>query len=81
MDLFSLTGRVAFVTGAASGIGQRIAVGLAEAGADIGCFDLAASAEGLRETVARIVALGRRALPLPGDVRHAADLEAAVVAF
>ncbi len=33
MDLFDLSGDVAFVTGAGSGIGQQIAIGLAEAGA------------------------------------------------
>jgi NAD(P)-dependent dehydrogenase (short-subunit alcohol dehydrogenase family) len=43
MNLFSLEGKIALVTGAGSGIGQRIAVGLAEAGASIGCFDLPSS--------------------------------------
>lgn len=33
--LFDLTGKTAIVTGATKGIGQAIAVGLAEAGADI----------------------------------------------
>ena len=35
MDLFKLNGDVALVTGAGSGIGQVIAIGLAEAGADV----------------------------------------------
>ncbi|HTW27627.1 MAG TPA: SDR family oxidoreductase [Acetobacteraceae bacterium] len=74
MDLFSLNNRVALVTGAASGIGQRIAIGLAEAGADIACLDRTAPAE----TVARIEALGRRAMSIPGDVTQAPDLERAV---
>ncbi len=43
MNLFSLEGKVAIVTGAGSGIGQRIAVGLAEAGASVACFDLETS--------------------------------------
>lgn len=34
-DLFSLIGQTAVVTGAARGIGQAMAIGLAEAGADI----------------------------------------------
>ncbi|WP_216322105.1 SDR family oxidoreductase [Deinococcus aestuarii] len=77
MDLFSLTGQTAFVTGAGSGIGQRLAVGLAEAGADVACFDLPGS-EGLAETVGQIGALGRRALALTGSVTQAEDLAAAI---
>ena len=78
-DLFSLEGSTAFVTGAGSGIGQRIAIGLAEAGADVGCFDLGTSA-GLADTVARIKAIGRRALTLSGDVTRREDLDRAVAA-
>ncbi len=78
MDLFSLAGRTALVTGAASGIGQRIAVGLAEAGADVGCLDRAG--EGLHDTVARIGALGRRAVALEGDVTDEPALARAVEA-
>jgi NAD(P)-dependent dehydrogenase (short-subunit alcohol dehydrogenase family) len=72
-DLFSLAGEVALVTGAGSGIGQRLAIGLAEAGADVACFDLPASA-GLDETVARIEAIGRRAVAARGDVTKAEDV-------
>lgn len=39
-QLFNLQDRVAFVTGAGSGIGQMIAYGLASAGARVVCFDL-----------------------------------------
>lgn len=77
MNLFDLNGEVAFVTGAGSGIGQRLAVGLAEAGADVACFDLATSA-GLEETAARIRALGRRALVRGGDVTKADELAGAI---
>lgn len=79
MNLFSLEGRVSFVTGAGSGIGQRVAVGLAEAGASVGCFDLASSS-GLDSTVERIKNLGSRAIALTGDVTQAADLHQAVEA-
>jgi NAD(P)-dependent dehydrogenase (short-subunit alcohol dehydrogenase family) len=78
-DLFSLAGEVALVTGAGSGIGQRLAIGLAESGADVACFDLPASA-GLDETVARIEAMGRRAAGVRGDVTKAKDLGRAVEA-
>jgi NAD(P)-dependent dehydrogenase (short-subunit alcohol dehydrogenase family) len=77
MNLFSLEGKIAFVTGAGSGIGQRIALGFAEAGASVGCFDLATSA-GLSETVKKIEALGRRALAVPGDVTQADNLATAI---
>lgn len=80
MDLFDLNGEIAFVTGAGSGIGQRLAVGLAEAGADVGCFDLPSSAGGLEDTAARIAALGRRCCVQTGDVTRAEDLERAVQA-
>ena len=73
------SGKVAFVTGAGSGIGQRIAVGLAEAGADVACFDLPGHPQ-MADTLARIEALGRRGVGLEGNVVHAADLSRAVVA-
>jgi NAD(P)-dependent dehydrogenase (short-subunit alcohol dehydrogenase family) len=77
MNLFSLEGKIAFVTGAGSGIGQRIAVGLAEAGASVGCFDLASST-GLNDTVKQIEGVGRRALAVTGDVTQADNLAAAI---
>jgi NAD(P)-dependent dehydrogenase (short-subunit alcohol dehydrogenase family) len=79
MNMFDLQGEIAFVTGAGSGIGQRLAVGLAEAGADVACFDLPGSA-GLQETAARITQLGRRALVRSGDVTSEEDLAAAIAA-
>jgi NAD(P)-dependent dehydrogenase (short-subunit alcohol dehydrogenase family) len=78
VQIFRLDDQTAFVTGAGSGIGQRIAIGLAEAGADVALFDLAAAEAGLADTAGRIQVLGRRALPLTGDVTKAADLSAAV---
>jgi NAD(P)-dependent dehydrogenase (short-subunit alcohol dehydrogenase family) len=77
MNLFSLEGKISFITGAGSGIGQGIAVGLAEAGASVGCFDLGSST-GLSSTVEQITKLGRQAIAVTGDVTQAADLHQAV---
>jgi NAD(P)-dependent dehydrogenase (short-subunit alcohol dehydrogenase family) len=77
-NLFSLEGKTAFVTGAGSGIGQRIAVGFAEAGASVGCFDLARSSSGLNETVKKIEDAGQRGLVLTGDVTQPESLSTAI---
>jgi NAD(P)-dependent dehydrogenase (short-subunit alcohol dehydrogenase family) len=77
MDLFRLDGDVALVTGAGSGIGQAIAIGLAEAGADVACFGHA-SRGGLEATAAKIAALGRKTIAITGSVTSEADLRGAV---
>ena len=65
-NLFSLEGKVAVVTGASRGFGRAIALGLADAGADI---VLAARTESsLNEVAAEIEAKGRRALAVPADM-------------
>jgi 2-deoxy-D-gluconate 3-dehydrogenase len=71
-----LDGRVALVTGASRGLGQAMAVALAEAGADVAL--LARSKGDLEATAATIQTLGRRALVLPVDVTVTADAEGAV---
>lgn len=73
MEIFRLDGQAAFVTGAGSGIGQRIAIGLAEAGADVACFDLPGSAT-IGDTVSAIEKLGRTVVALAGSVTQADDL-------
>jgi 2-deoxy-D-gluconate 3-dehydrogenase len=62
--LFDLSGRVAIVTGANTGIGQAIALALAEAGADIAAVGRTPA----EDTVARVRALGRRAVMIPADL-------------
>lgn len=62
MKLFDLTGKVAVVTGASRGLGQGIAMGLAEAGADI--IAVASSAENALDTVEKVQGLGRKAIAL-----------------
>jgi 2-deoxy-D-gluconate 3-dehydrogenase len=56
LDDFRLDGRVALVTGAGRGLGQALAVGLAEAGADVAVLDVVP----LDETREQITALDRK---------------------
>lgn len=66
LDKFRLDGKVAFVTGSSSGIGQAIAIGLAEAGADVICH--ASKTGGASETVAMIEKLGKKSAEVAGDM-------------
>lgn len=61
-DLFDLSGRVAVISGAASGMGRASSLALAEHGADLVLADL--NAEGLARTAADVEAFGRRAVPV-----------------
>ncbi len=75
--LFDLSGRMALVTGAGSGIGQRIALGLAQSGADVACLDRRTDT-GLSDTVQMIQATGRRAIAINSDVTDRDSLSEAV---
>jgi len=73
LDAFKLDGDVAIVTGGGRGLGRAMALGLAEAGADV---VLAGRTAGNLEKVSEEVEkLGRRALAVPTDVSHLQDLE------
>jgi len=74
-----LTGRRALVTGGGSGIGAAIARALGERGADV-AVHYASSADGAGEVVAELVASGRRAIALGGDLTNSADAAATVAA-
>ena len=71
-----LEGKVAFITGAGSGIGRGMALRFAAAGADIGCFAL--SIETAEETAELVRNLGQKAITYEGDVRKSEDLVAGV---
>ncbi|MBX9457441.1 MAG: glucose 1-dehydrogenase [Rhizobium sp.] len=76
--LFDLSGRKALVTGGSRGIGQQIAVALADAGADIAIT--ARSLDGLAETQASIEDSGARCVALAQDVRDVEGSSRAVEA-
>jgi NAD(P)-dependent dehydrogenase (short-subunit alcohol dehydrogenase family) len=73
---FSLSGKKAIVTGASRGIGKAIAIGLAEAGADVAVASR--SREYLAETADRIKALGRRSASVVIDVSLATSCAAGI---
>jgi gluconate 5-dehydrogenase len=73
-ELFDLEGRVALVTGGGRGIGRHIAIGLAEAGADV--VVASRKLDRCEETAQAVERLGRRALALRVDLSAPADIEA-----
>ena len=71
-----LTGKVAFVTGASSGIGEATAVALAEEGAHV--VVLARRADRLEQVVKRIKDAGGETIPMVADVTNEDQLRAAI---
>ena len=74
MSVFDLSGRVAVVTGANTGIGQGIAVALAEAGADIAAVGRTPA----EETAAKVRALGRKCELVGADLSTIAPVQGVV---
>ena len=73
-----LAGQVALVTGGDSGIGRAVSIMFAREGADVAIIYLPVEERDARETERRIVAEGRRALLVPGDVTQASFCRSAV---
>jgi 2-deoxy-D-gluconate 3-dehydrogenase len=66
LDSFKLDGKCAIVTGAGRGLGQGIAIGLAEAGADVALVDII----DMTETKQAIEALGRSCIAITADLSN-----------
>ncbi|MBM3173895.1 MAG: SDR family NAD(P)-dependent oxidoreductase, partial [Chloroflexi bacterium] len=70
---FSLEGKKALVTGGGRGIGRAIALGLAEAGADVAIASR--KVPNLEKVAEEIRALGRKALPVEAHVGRMEDIQ------
>lgn len=64
LDAFNLQGKVAIVTGCDTGLGQGMAIGLAEAGCDI----VSVNRKVPQETAQKVQALGRRFMAIQADL-------------
>ena len=76
LEKFRLDGKAALVTGAGTGLGAAMALGLAQAGADVAVLGRRTNL--VEETARRIEALGRRALAIGADVTKADEVARAV---
>lgn len=70
LDLFKLDGKVAIVTGGARGLGQGLALAMAEAGADVVTVDVLEQ----NETKAKVEALGRKCETVIADLSKTGDI-------
>lgn len=73
-ELFDLRGRVALVSGTASGMGKAMSLALAEAGADLMLADI--DTVGNQATADQIISLGRKAIAVECDVADPAQIRA-----
>ncbi|MGE3804937.1 MAG: SDR family oxidoreductase [Gemmataceae bacterium] len=75
LDQFKLDGKIAMVTGASRGLGQAMALGLAEAGADIACVSRSGDDA---ETRGRVEQVGRKFLGLKADLARPGERDGLV---
>ncbi|MGI9504956.1 MAG: SDR family NAD(P)-dependent oxidoreductase, partial [Geminicoccaceae bacterium] len=73
LEKFKLDGRIALVTGGGRGIGESLALGLAEAGADV--VIASRELEACQRVAATIEEMGRRAWAFAADVSKLDDIE------
>ena len=74
MNRFDLSGKVAIVTGASTGLGKGMSLGLAEAGADLVLVDYVSSAE----TAEEIKAMDRKAITIVADLMNIGPIQSIV---
>ncbi len=74
MNLFDLSGKCALVLGGTSGLGKALALGRAEAGADV--IASSRSVEATEQVTRQIQDLGRRSISVPSDVTSRGSLQA-----
>jgi len=70
---FSLTGKIAVVTGGSKGLGRAMAVGLADAGATVAVVSRTKSL--IEETAQEIIKAGGEAIAVPTDIKNEQDIE------
>ncbi|MEI2393020.1 SDR family oxidoreductase [Priestia megaterium] len=75
VDLFSLDGKVAAITGATRGIGRSMAIALAEAGSDIALLQRSREFLGVKEEIER---LGRKCFIVNCDLENAFEVSEAI---